>query len=65
MKLSNSMNKQHKYQRFETSFDRKAKKAEKLHLRQLREQDSINMQFGEDEDDYLDELDEEENKELE
>lgn len=67
MKLSNAMNnKPRKYQKFETALDRKAKKAEKLRLRNVREQTYLNNQSTDSDDDFdIDEYDNLYKKDLE
>lgn len=55
MKLYNTMNKKSRnFQKYETPLDRKAKKAEQLRRRSVREQTELNnrSEYYDDEDDY-------------
>jgi hypothetical protein len=55
MKLYNTMNKKSRnFPKYETPLDRKAKKAEQLRLRNVREQTDLNnrSQYYDEEDDY-------------
>jgi hypothetical protein len=64
MKFSNmNNNSRSKFQKYESAFDRKAKKAEQLRFRNTRERMELNSRSEEDYDEYEDDDNQEENLE--
>ena len=64
MKFSNmNNNSRSKFQKYESAFDRKAKKAEQLRFRNTRERMELNSRSEDDYDEYEDDDNQEENLE--
>lgn len=63
MKFSNMNNSRSKFQKYESAFDRKAKKAEQLRFRNTRERMELNSRSEDEYDEYEDDDTQEENLE--